>query len=348
MNFAKPESTKNRRHFLIQSGTALIGSASFTSCKDEGDGGDGDGKSDYPISLAQWSLHRALKGGTLDNLDWPEYTKTNFAIEALEWVNQFFFVENDKLGYQPKDQAYLTEMKKRVDDQGMKSLLIMCDRVGQLGNPDAAKRTAAVEGHYAWLEAAKFLGCQSLRVNAASDAKLSPEEQADLCVDGLGRLSEKAEEFGLNVIVENHGGYSSHGAWLANVLDTVGRDNCGALPDYGNFYLVKNRGNAEQYEKQKAIYEGDGSLTESEKGLEYDRYKGVRDLMPHAKGVSAKAHDFDENGNETNTDFAKMMKIVKDSGYEGHMGVEFEGSDVSEDEGIKLTKALLEKVIAEV
>lgn len=185
-------------------------------------------------------------------------------------------------------------------------------------------------------------------MNAGSDPQLSPEKQADLCIDGLRRLSEKAATMGLNVIVENHGGLSSNGAWLSGVLSAVNLDNCGSLPDYGNFYVVKNRGKKEPYEKQKALYAGDPSLTEDEFGLGYDRYQGVKELMPFAKGVSAKAHDFDEQGNEIHTDFTRMMQIIVESGYEGHLGIEYEGKNLGEVEGIRKTKVLLEKVIAEV
>lgn len=341
--------TQDRRRFLTAS-AALTAGGLLSSCTDSGTDESPDARAEekpkFEISLAQWSLHRALKGGELDNLDWPKYTKDTFGIDAVEWVNQFFYEESLDHGFQPKGQDYLAEMKKRCDDSGVKSLLIMCDRVGNLGAPDNKQRTAAVEGHYAWLDAAKFLGCHSIRVNAASDATLSPEKQADLCTDGLRRLSEKAATLGLNVIVENHGGLSSSGSWLAAVLANVDMDNCGSLPDYGNFYLVKNRGKKEQYEKQKALYEGDPSLTEDEFGLAYDRYQGVKDLMPFAKGVSAKAHEFDEAGNEVRTDFAKMMDIIVASGYEGHIGVEYEGDQFGEVEGVQKTKALLERVIA--
>lgn len=339
----------NRRGFLSRSAIFSAGVA-LSACSDEseteGDNTAIDSSSTYGISLAQWSLHRALKSGELDNLDWPAFTKKNFDIQALEWVNQFFYEEHPSLGYQPKGGDYISQMKQRCDDQGIKSLLIMCDRVGNLGNPDNVKRTAAIEGHYAWLDAAKTLGCHSIRVNAASDPQLSPEKQADLCADGLRRLSEHAAGLELNVIVENHGGLSSNGAWLAQVLRSVNLDNCGALPDYGNFYVVKNRGKEEQYQKQKALYEGDPSLTEDEMGLAYNRYQGMKDLMPFAKGVSAKAHDFDESGNEIHTDFGKMMEIIIASGYEGYLGVEYEGKTLGEVEGILKTKTLLEKVIA--
>ncbi|MEM9018375.1 MAG: sugar phosphate isomerase/epimerase family protein [Verrucomicrobiota bacterium] len=339
----------DRRRFLTTS-TALTSGYLLGSCSDTRDEAVStpEPKPRYLVSLAQWSNHRALKGGELDNLDWPQFTKETFGIDALEWVNQFFGEMKGDLGLQPKGQDYLTELKKRCDDNGVKSVLIMCDRVGKLGDPDSNLRTAAVEGHYAWLDAAKYLGCHSIRVNAASDATLSPEEQADLCVDGLRRLSEHAAPMGLNVIVENHGGLSSSGAWLAQVLGAVNLDNCGALPDYGNFYVVKNRGKKEQYEKQKSLYEGDPSLSEDEGGLAYDRYLGVEELMPFAKGVSAKAHDFDESGNEIHTDFARMMTLIDESGYEGYIGVEYEGKKLGEIEGIKKTKALLERVIAEV
>lgn len=317
--------------------------------KQEEDGAPADGaaaEARFRISLAQWSLHKALKAGELDNLEYPKIAKEMCGIDAVEWVNQFFYVENAELGYQPKDQAYLAEMKKRTDDLGVTSVLIMCDRVGNLGDPDETKRSNAVKGHFAWLEAAKFLGCHSIRVNAGSDRSLSPEQQRDLCVDGLSRLCEYAQPLGLGVIVENHGGLSSNGAWLASVMKGVKFDNCGTLPDFGNFYVAKNRGNVEQYAKEKAFYENDPIYVENDGGLEYDRYQGVEDLMPWAKGVSAKAHDFNDQGEETHTDFSRMMKIVADAGYEGHVGIEYEGSSLAEIEGIKKTKALLEKTFA--
>jgi L-ribulose-5-phosphate 3-epimerase len=300
----------------------------------------------FQISLAQWSLHRALQGGRLDPLDWPRYTKTKFGIDALEHVNQFFAQGDrakDRYGLQPKAKEHFEELAKRISGEGMHSVLIMCDGVGNLGDPDPARRTNAVEGHYAWLDTALLLGCHSIRVNAGSNPKHMPEEQARLCADGLRRLSEAAAPRKLNVIVENHGNLSSDGAWLASVMRMVGLENCGTLPDFGNFYLVRNRGNAEEYQKQKALYAG-RTTTEDEKGIAYDRYQGVTDLMPFAKGVSAKSHDFNDAGNEVHTDFARMMQIVSATTYSGHIGIEYEGAVLSEDEGILKTKALLERV----
>ena len=263
----------------------------------------------FDISIAQWSLHRELKQKKIDNLDFAEIAVKQFGIKAVEYVNQFF---KDKA----RDEKYLAEMKKRCDDHGVQSLLIMCDGEGRLGDPDDGNRTKAVENHFRWVEAAKSLGCHSIRVNAASGG--SYDEQVKLAADGLGRLSEFAAEHGLNVIVENHGGLSSNGAWLAKVMETVGRDNCGTLPDFGNFNLGG--------------------------GKQYDRYKGVTELMPFAKAVSAKSHDFDDRGDEIHTDFYKMMKIVLDAGYRGFVGIEYEGGKVGEYEGIRATRNLLNRV----
>lgn len=263
----------------------------------------------FQISLAQWSLNRQLFGNQLDNLDFAKVAKEEFGFEAVEYVNQFF---KDKAG----DAAYLAEMKKRAEDNGVQSLLIMCDGEGALGDASLTKRQQAVTNHHKWCDAAKALGCHSIRVNAASSG--SYEDQVHRAADGLRALSEYAKPMGLNVIVENHGGLSSNGKWLASVMEKVSMDNCGTLPDFGNFNL------------------GGGEW--------YDRYQGVTELMPYAKAVSAKSHDFDENGNETSTDYRKMMKIVLDAGYRGWVGVEYEGSKLDSYAGIRATKALLEKV----
>ena len=261
------------------------------------------------ISLAEWSLHRTIFGGKLNNLDFARTAKQEFGIDAIEYVNQFF---KDKA----KDAAYLAELNKRAADAGVKQLLIMIDGEGNLGDPDEAKRRQAVENHFKWVEAAKALGCHSIRVNAGSAGTY--EEQLQRAADGLRKLSEFAATHKLNVIVENHGGLSSNGAWLAGVMKAVNLPNCGTLPDFGNFRI-----GGEQW---------------------YDRYKGVEELMPFAKAVSAKSHDFDKDGNETKTDYSRMMKIVLAAGYAGYVGIEYEGGQLDEYAGIRATKALLEKV----
>ena len=269
-----------------------------------------------PISLAQWSLHRALRSGALAAAEFPASAKRDYGIDAVEYVNSFL-MKGDPAQRIPQDASWFTDLRRRCDDLGVRSLLIMCDGLGELGDPDAGGRTKAVEAHRPWLEIAKGLGCHSIRVNAASRGTW--EEQRDLAADGLQRLCRFAEPLGLNVIVENHGGLSSNGRWLAETIRAVGHPRAGTLPDFGNFNLGNDTW--------------------------YDRYQGVTELMPFAKGVSAKSHDFDEQGNERFTNYQRMLAIVIDAGYRGHIGIEFEGDRLSEPEGIRATKALLERVM---
>lgn len=283
---------------------------------------------DFQISLAQWSLHKTYFGGVIT--DWQEFGRllmespdellkgdldpkdfpslaASYEIHTIELVNTFYFSKAN-------DQEYWTEFKKNCEEAGVKVGLIMCDALGNLGDSDPEARKTAVENHYAWVDVAEFLGAKTVRVNAAGEG--TAEEVAANAVDGLSKLGAYGATKGINIVVENHGGYSSDGKWLSGVMEKVGMDKVGTLPDFGNFY-------------------------------EYDRYQGMADLMPFAKGVSAKSHSFDENGNEVSSDFLRIMKIVKESGFKGDVGIEYEGTELSEDEGIKATKALLEKVFAE-
>jgi len=276
----------------------------------------------FEISLAQWSLHRTIRDRKeLDNLDFAMTARNKYGIGAVEYVSQFF---QDKA----RDEAYLADMKKRAADHDVKSLLIMVDHEGGLAEPDKKIRDEAIENHKKWVHAAAALGCHSIRVNAFS-SNPDREESAKAGVEGLSTLAEYAKvNGGINVIVENHGGFSSDGSWLSGIMSTINMPNCGTLPDFGNFCVKRDSGK-----------EWDGGCVE-----EYDRYLGVKELMPFAKGVSAKSNDFDGEGNDTGTDYRKMLKIVKDAGYTGFIGIEYEGENLSEDEGIKKTKALLEKV----
>lgn len=326
---------KTRRDFIFQSSRMAAGIGLFGMMACGGQSGESgektteaESKTEAPaaakmffdISLAQWSLHKTIFDGKIDNLDFAATAKNEFGIGAVEYVNQFF---KDKA----KDQAYLGEMKKRAEDNGVKSLLIMIDGEGGLGDTNDNKRKQAVENHFKWVDAAKFLGCHSIRVNAYGEG--SAEEVAAAAVDGLGRLAQHASASGINVIVENHGGYSSNGQWLTEVMKQINQSNCGTLPDFGNFCIKRTE--AEKWEDRKCLEE-------------YDRYKGVTELMTYAKAVSAKTHDFNDAGDETHTDYAKMLKIVKDAGYTGYIGIEYEGSELSEFDGIKATKALMERI----
>jgi len=297
----------DRRDFLRQSATLAAGAATAVLTSQLGARAADSTEPLFKISLAEWSFHRALQRHEMTNLDFPIVAKRDYGIGACEYVNQFF---KDKA----QDQKYLAELNRRAAGEGVQNVLIMIDDEGALGDPDPAKRQKAVHNHHRWVDAAKTLGCHAIRVNAHS--KGTYDETMKLVADGLRQLVEYGAQHQISVIVENHGGLSSHGDWLTGVMRLVDNPRCGTLPDFGNFY-------------------------------DYDRYKGVAEMMRYAKGVSAKTHDFDAQGNCVETDYHRMMKIVLDAGYHGRVGIEYEGNKISEPDGIRATKRLLERVAAE-
>lgn len=272
------------------------------------------------LSLAQWSLHRALQSGQMDHLDFARKA-AGFGLHGIEYVNTFF---KNKAG----SASYLAEMNRRAKAEGVVQLLIMVDGEGGLAETDDARRLQAVDNHRKWIDAAHTLGCHSIRVNAHGEST-DRRGRHLAAVDGLGRLASLGAEAGLNVIVENHGGLSSDGGWLSGVIREVDRPNCGTLPDFGNFCLRS----------------GKNAMGESACLDMYDRYQGVAELLPFARAVSAKSFDFDAAGNETTIDFPRMMELVRASGYSGYIGIEYEGGRMSEDDGIRATKALLMRIL---
>jgi len=319
----------SRRQFMAQMG--LLTAASFLP-----DTILASAKPHFEISLAEFSLAGSLFSGKLKNMDFPAKAKNDFGINAVEYVSMFWA---DKA----KDQAYLNELKQRTADLGVQNVLIMVDSEGDLGASDASARQKAIENHYKWVDAAKFLGCHSIRVNMDGDG--TPEEIMKAGVDGYGKLVEYGQKAGIGVIIENHITISTNPDWLVSLLKQVNNPYAGCLPDFGNFI---------QREKPKAMtMEG---FRDAKVIHEYDKYDGVKKLMPFAKGVSAKTHLFDDNGNCTDTDFAKIMPIVNKGitkNFKGFVGIEYEGgfmkmmgakeNYLDEDAGIRATKALLEK-----
>ena len=296
-------------------------------------------QSNFQISLAQWSLHRSFFGetitkgwqhfgkmlredpdamyaGPLDPNEFPAIARNQFGVKTIELVNTFYYSK-------AQDNAYWDGYKNNCKKLGVNVALIMCDALGDIGDQDKNKRQKAVENHYPWIDIAKNLGSHSIRVNAAGQG--TSREVAKNAIDGLKQLTAYGQSQKINVIVENHGGFSSDGQWLSSVIKAVDNPYCGTLPDFGNFCLERSASGCT---------------------IEYDRYKGVEELVPFAKGLSAKAYDFNSSGDETSIDFQRMLKIAANAGYKGFVGIEYEGSRLSEQEGILATKKLLEKSIA--
>ncbi len=260
---------KSRRNFL----KTTLAAAAGTMLVSHAAAGAAAKKSPFKISLAEWSFNNALFNNDMTNLDFPVVAR-EMGIMGVEYVNQFFM---DKA----KDKKYLAELKKICNNEGVESVLIMCDREGMVGHPDKAERKKTLENHKKWMDAAAFLGCHSIRVNARSEG--SYNDQQEFAADGLHMLCEYGDTQNINVIVENHGGLSSNGLWLKQVMEMVDHERVGTLPDFGNFIINRQTGE------------------------EFNRYKGVEMLMPYAKGVCAKSLNFFEEGNVSNSDYYRMM-----------------------------------------
>lgn len=280
------------------------------------------------ISLAEWSLHRTIREGKLDHLDFAGKAKTSFGIDAVEYVNGLFGTKTMDFKQAGKSTTYLKEMLKRSKDAGVVNHLIMVDEEGHLAGVEQRERLKAIENHKKWIDAAKFLGCTTVRVNLHGEGESDAKKAAS--IDSLNKLGEIAGKVDINIVVENHGGDSSKGFWIASVMQEVNRSNVGTLPDFGNFCINHPWGTTQE------------TCTN-----EYDRYKGVEEMLPFAKGVSAKSYDFDENGEQPKIDYKRLLTLVKASGFSGYIGIEYEGFTQPEEEGIRKTKQLLEKYLKE-
>lgn len=278
----------------------------------------------FKLSLAQWSIHKMIKDDGVDPYTFAEKAK-NWGFSGLEYVSQLYPADLDNDEYSEEAMAnFIEKSNAEAKKHGLQNVLIMIDGQGSLAVNDEKERNESVERHHKWVDAAQAMGCHAIRVNLRGSD--DPAEWKANSVDGLTKLSTYAKDKAIEILVENHGGLSSNGAMLADVMATVDMDNCGTLPDFGNF-----------------------CITRSDNGCadEYDKYKGVKEMMPYAKAVSAKTHDFDADGNETEIDYVKMLQMVKDQGYTSFIGVEYEGSKLSEEAGIIATKELMLKAAKE-
>lgn len=307
----------SRRKFIQQSGQAIAGLTvlpGFSSLS------AGINDQQLSISLAQWSLHRSFEKGTLDPSNFASIASKDYGISAVEYVNGFYLKHST-------DEAFWQQMNQKALDHDVTNLLIMVDSEGDLGNPSDKKRNTAVENHYKWIHAAKLMNCHSIRVNAFGQG--SRKDLRNALIDGLGKLTAYAAQQNINVLIENHGLHTSDAPFIKEIIEQVSSPYLGTLPDFGNWCTSVEW----------------GSIQNDTCKSPFDLYDGVQTFLPYAKGVSAKSYDFDANGNETRIDYRRMIQLVKQAGFSGHIGIEYEGNQLSEPDGIRATYALLKKLI---
>lgn len=315
-----------RRTFIRNGFTLGLGAASFGTALAHNvlTGFSVNSTPFFKLSLAQWSLHNAIWKRQLDPYDFTAKAK-ELGFEGVEFVNQLY---PDVMKAKDKTAAlkqFISKLNTAAKTEGVENVLIMIDGEGDLAVPSISERNQAIENHKAWVETAAAMGCHSIRINLFGERdEIAWKAQA---AESMRKLGEFAAPYKINIIVENHGYLSSNAVLVMEMLAEVNLPNCGTLPDFGNFCLEREAGKR-----------WDAACIR-----EYDRYQGVKELLPKAFAVSAKSHDFDQAGNETHTDFKRMLQLVKDVGYTGFIGVEYEGQQLDEISGILATKKLLLK-----
>ena len=302
----------------------LIFIMGFVSCKNENKQTVTNKDSFFKTSLAQWSIHKSIRE---DGLSPYEFAKIahELGFEGLEYVNALYSDVTNSEDKASAMEEFITRNNDLAAKYNLKNVLIMIDGEGDLASSNPEERMIAVENHKLWIDAASKMNCSAIRINLKGEKEI--ENWIKYSVESFGALGEYAKPLNINVIVENHGGLSSNASLLMKVINQVNLENCGTLPDFGNFCMS----------------EGYGSLKENNCKDLYDPYLGISEMLPKAFGLSAKSYAFDSNGDETSLDYYRLLSIAKDAGYNGFIGVEYEGNILSEKDGIIATKKLLEK-----
>ena len=255
----------------------------------------------FHIGIQEYTFNRWLKSGKLNHLDYPALVKKELGISYVEYWNRPFDGKHT-------DPAYVGELAKCTRNEGIQNVLILVDEKHELDHADKLERDKSIDLHKAWIDCAEQLGCLAIRVNCRMGG--DPKDNLNRAVDGVGRLCEYAKDTSVKVVIEPHGRNSQDPDWLVSVMNALNHSHAGLLPDFNNFG-------------------------------KYDRYDAVKKTLPFAPAVCAKALKFDKEGNESNTDFERMLKIVHDSEYSGVISIEFEGHDIDPITGSRMTKELI-------
>ena len=294
------------------------------------------------ISLQCFSFASEFYTGKFDLSNFSKIIRETYNLDGAEyWSIPFMGKE--------KNSSFLSELKQKSNDYGVKNTIILVDLLdmetmkqgNSLASVNKKERNQAVEDHKPWIDAAKSIGCDSIRINLWSDA--SKDEVMKVSIESISKLLEYCSDKNISIVIENHGGYTGDAKWLVNLIKKINNKNLGTLPDFGtlNFCVKRDVSDSEIF---------------SSKCLnQYDKYLGVKELLPYAKGISAKSTQFDLKGNETDTNFKKMIRLIKKSNFEGYMSIEYEGAirdtfsqqnnHLSTHDGILATKKLIEKYI---
>jgi L-ribulose-5-phosphate 3-epimerase len=316
--------SQTRRDFLAGAALAAAAAAAGARAADRPTRDD--------ISLAAWSLNRSFfVAQKWKLLDLPRIVRTEFDINGIELVNQFF--ENPMM-------RYLRELKANAAKFGVTFVLIMVDGEGDMIAPDKNERMQAAIAHRKWVDIAHYLGCHAIRCNLGGSTRdtswKTDKDMVSRATESCGNLLEYAKGADLNVVLENHGGASSDADIMVSLMKAINHPNIGTLPDFGN------------------VNPGD------------DHADVLRKIAPYAKGISVKASWRPDGTHNPAWDLEKMIRICQEAGYHGFWGIESsfgagrrkpaEGAPApppeppeviweNELKGVRLTKTVLDRLV---
>ncbi|MDP9380017.1 MAG: sugar phosphate isomerase/epimerase [Chloroflexota bacterium] len=201
------------------------------------------------------------------------------------------------------DAARLDQLKESLQSSDVRVVNVPID-VGDISQPDATKREHDLKLIEFWLDVAAYLGSPAARVNSGSG-------NLESAIESYQRLARYGEQVGVRLVLENHGGLSADLGNIQRMLESV-PSNFGTSPDFGNFPEEK-------------------------------RYDGLALMVPRAAVVHAKTYDFNAAGEFHNFDFARCLSIVRDSGFDGYLSVEFEGKG-DQPQGVRQTIDLIRRL----
>ena len=300
-------------------------------------------KKNLDIALQVYSFAPELLQGKFQILDFPRIIRNDYNISGAEYWSIAF------LGKE-KDNEFIKSLRNNSKEFGVDNLIILVDNIDiqtmksgpSLASSIKTERDSAIDFHKQWVEVAKEIGCHSIRVNLRSKED-DNKKILDNSSKSLHELIEFSKNYKINIVVENHGGITGDADWMVDLMENINSKYLGTLPDFGSSNFCVNKGELD--------LEGITNRCENQ----YDKYDGVKKLMPYAKGVSAKSHNFNEEGEELSTDFSRMIKIISESDYDGYITIEYEGAIMSmygqgenylnSNEGIIATKKLIEKYL---
>ena len=278
-----------RRQFLLKTAfaTGLIGTFPFRGLKSNPFERYGPAK--LKLSLNTYSFNSMLREGKIDLFDLVQYCAEK-GFSAVDPTGYYF------PGYPetPTDN-YINKFKREVFLNGLE--VSGTGVRNDFTQPDQQNRQADLQHIKDWILVASKMGAPLLRVFARRE--LEPgrdrEEAKKWVIEGLRKSAEFGEQHGVMIALQNHNEFLKTAEEVESVLKAVGHPWLGLHLDIGSLQSTD------------------------------DPYQEIKKLVPYAITWQIKEIVY-RNGAAEETDYEKVIKIAKESGYRGYFPLETLGA----------------------